>query len=156
MAPYLRPSRCRPLWLLVTFFFSLAHNICATEVGPEFDPYDVDDWELNYGYYPWRAFQSFDLIAPAPRKAVDSPACHDGLYTFITPRGYAIETPGNTILDNNGNLVWAQATDGQAYDFRVQEFMGEQYLSYWVGDDRVRGHGRGQYIMVCKIRRFNA
>ncbi|KAG9809618.1 hypothetical protein KCU63_g21494, partial [Aureobasidium melanogenum] len=30
----------------------------------------------------------------------------------------------------------------------VQEYKGDQYLTYWQGDDRVRGHGAGDYYML--------
>ena len=144
----------------ITFalLFTLASHVLADEVGPEFDPYDIEAWEINYGYYPYRTFQSFDLFAPAPRKAIDSPACHDGLYTFLTPRGLSISDPGNAILNNDGELIWAQSTGGQAYDFKVQDLLGKKYLSYWVGDDRIRGHGSGEYVMVrrCAIHKSPA
>ena len=136
---------------ILSVLLALASFAFADEVGLEFDPYDTEAWELNYGYYPWRTFQSSDLVAPAPRKAVDTPACHDGLYTFLTPRGFSISDPGTTILNNHGDLVWANATGGQAYDLMVQDVLGKKYLSYWVGDDRIRGHGDGEYIMVCVV-----
>ena len=134
--------------LLLLSLLALAYNAFADEIGPDFDPDDGEAYELAYGYYPYRTYQSFDLISPQIRKLVDSPACDDGLYTFLTPRGFSIWDPGNAILDNNGDLIWAKSTGGQAYDLRVQNFNGKQYLSYWAGDDRVRGHGMGDYFMV--------
>ena len=138
--------------LLLALLLALVHSTLSDEVGPEFDAFDVDAWEINYGFYPYRAFQSSDLEAPAVRRAVDTPACNDGLHTFITPRGYAVGKPGTAILDDKGDLVWGQITDGQAYDLAVQDFLGQKYISFWQGDDRVRGHGAGEYIMVRHTR----
>jgi hypothetical protein len=133
---------------------SLIHTCTlAFDVGTEayFDPDDGEAWELNYGYYPYRSYQTTDLISPQFRNMVDSPQCHDNRYTFFTPRGFSISAPGPMIVDSHGELVWAKSTEGQAYDFKVQEYKGEQYLTYWQGDDKVRGHGAGDYYMVCFI-----
>ena len=51
-------------------------------------------------------------------------------------------------MDSHGKLIWAKSTEGQAYDFKVQEYKGEQFLTYWQGDDKVRGHGAGDFYMV--------
>lgn len=120
----------------------------ADDVGLDWDPEDGEAWELDYGYYPFKSYQTTDYISPAFRKLVDSPQCYDGLYTFFTPRGYSIEAPGPMIVDNTGELVWAKSTDGQAYDLVMHEIKGEQYMTYWIGDDRIRGHGQGDYYMV--------
>ena len=134
---------------LLPLLLTLAQYVFADEIGPDFDPDDAEAWEINYGYYPYRTYQSFDLISPQVQTYTQSPECHDDRYTFFTPRGYSISDPGPVILDNNGELIWTKSTDGnQAYDFVVQHYQGEKYLSYWVGDDKVRGHGAGDYYMV--------
>lgn len=127
---------------------TLAFDV-ATEAF--FDPDDGEAWELNYGYYPYRSYQTTELISPEFRSMVDSPECHDDQYTFFAPRGFSIEAPGPMIVDSHGELIWAKSTEGQAYDFKVQEYRGEQYLTYWQGDDRVRGHGAGDFHMVCFV-----
>lgn len=128
----------------------------ADDVGLDWDPEDGEAWELDYGYYPFKSYQTTDYISPAFRKLVDSPQCYDGLYTFFTPRGYSIEAPGPMIVDNNGELVWAKSTDGQAYDLVMHEIKGEQYMTYWIGDDRIRGHGQGDYYMVWRLHSYIA
>ena len=136
---------------LLFLSIALTHNtlVEATEVGPNFDPENANAWETEYGEYPFRAYQSFDLTSPQIRKIVESPACiDDHRYTFLTPRGYKVPEPGNLILNNNGDLVWAQSTGEQSYDLRTQDYLGKRYLSYWTGDDAIRGHGEGQYHMV--------
>ena len=56
------------------------------------------------------------------------------------------------ILDAAGSLIWSKHFDndfgGQAYDLKVQKYHGEQYLTFWLGDDTVRGHGWGHYYML--------
>lgn len=56
------------------------------------------------------------------------------------------------VLDRRGELVWAHHFEnkfgGQAYDFMVQNYKGEDYLTFWLGDDRVRGHGAGAYYLL--------
>ncbi|KAG9576361.1 hypothetical protein KCU97_g13768, partial [Aureobasidium melanogenum] len=125
--------------------FTLAHDVGAEGY---FDPSDGEAWELNYGYYPYRSYQTTDLISPEIRTLVDSPECHDGRHVFFTPRGFSIAAPGPMIVDSRGELIWAKSTEGQAYDLKVQEYKGDQYLTYWQGDDRVRGHGAGDYYML--------
>lgn len=137
--------------LFQTLLLSLLASRCAVradDVGTDFDPEDGEAWELAYGYYPYQSYQTTNLISPAFRKVVDSPQCYDDLYTFFTPRGYSIEAPGPMIVDNDGELVWSKSTEGQAYDLVVHEIDGEQFLTYWIGDDRVRGHGQGDYYML--------
>lgn len=56
------------------------------------------------------------------------------------------------ILDAKGSMIWSKHFDnqfgGQAYDLKVQRYKGEDYLTFWLGDDRIRGHGAGEYYMV--------
>lgn len=134
--------------LLLLAFVSTRCAVRADEVEVDYDPADGEAWEINYGYYPYKTYQTTSLISPAFRKLVDSPQCYDDLYTFFTPRGYSISAPGPMIVDNRGELVWVKSTDGQAYDLVMHNINGEQFLTYWTGDDRVRGHGQGDYYMV--------
>lgn len=136
-------------YLLLGLVYFCVDAAQASKVKSDVDTLDALAYETEYGYYPYRTFHSSDVVAPFARKAVDSPECHDGMYTFITPRGDSVEHPSNVVLDDDGQLVWLQETiGGQPYNLRVQEFRGEQFLSYWVGDDNVRGHGQGEYIVV--------
>lgn len=133
---------------ILPIVLGLARCAFSNDVGQNFDPHNATAYELDYGEYPYRSYKSFDLISPQIFRNVFTPACKDGLYTFITPRGFAIDKPSNTILDTRGNLIWTQETDGQAYDLKPQTFQGKQYLSYWVGDDHMRGHGAGTYYLL--------
>jgi len=107
----------------------------------------------TFGYYPYRTYATVEEItSPQINFLQWDPRCDDGFYHFITPRGWSLSNPGPMILDNYGELVWSRHFDnkfgGQAYDFMVQTYQGQDYLTFWLGDDRVRGHGSGWYYMV--------
>ena len=114
--------------------------------------YDASVDGGSYGSYPAYDFVSSKLKAPRTNLLQWSPECDDGLNYFITPRGWSVAEPGPMILDGDGSMVWSQhfANDfgGQAYDLRVQEYRGEDFLTFWLGDDTVRGHGAGCFYMV--------
>lgn len=116
-------------------------------------PYDEAVDNGTFGYYPtWTYATETDIISPKTNWLQWSSECNDGLFYFITPRGWGIERPGPMILDWKGDLVWskhfANEWGGQAYDFMVQRYRGQGHLTFWTGDDRVRGHGSGSYMMV--------
>lgn len=122
--------------------------VYGDDVGLEYDPKDGEAWEVDYGYYPFKSYQTIDSISPAFRKLVDSPQCHDDDYIFFTPRGHSIQVPGPMIVDNDGELIWTIATDGQAYNLVAHDIDGQGFLTYWTGNDAVRGHGQGDWYMV--------
>ncbi|KAF2766214.1 hypothetical protein EJ03DRAFT_338494 [Teratosphaeria nubilosa] len=107
----------------------------------------------TFGYYPIRTYTTEDgLHSPETNFLQYDDQCDDGLYTFFTPRGWSLSDPGPMILDKYGELVWTQHTEngfgGQAYDFMVQQYRGESVLTFWLGDDRIRGHGSGWYYVL--------
>jgi len=141
------------LFFLLLQTLLIAQCARSDDIGPNFNADDGEPWELEYGYYPYKSYQTVDYISPQVRNLIDSPECHDDRYVMFTPRGYSIQAPGPMILDNDGDMVWAKSTEGQAYDLVVHDYKGAQYLTYWIGDDRVRGHGQGDYYMVgCTTR----
>ncbi|KAJ5546578.1 hypothetical protein N7494_004163 [Penicillium frequentans] len=100
-----------------------------------------------YGFYPTRKYVSFEYESPAVELATWSPRCSND-YTFMAPHGNAVENPGAMILDSLGNLVWMmKPRSDKIQDFRVQEYLGEQYLTYWHGKAD-GGHGRGAWSML--------
>lgn len=130
-------------WVLV-FLFNLAICVHAGDV-PEYSE-ALDNG--TYGYYPIRTYATSVATSPQTNFLQHSEECDDGLYYFITPRGWSLTNPGPMILDYDGELIWSADYGGQAYDFMVQKYLGEEYLTFWLGDDRVRGHGSGFYYMV--------
>ncbi|KAI6844305.1 hypothetical protein KC367_g7746 [Hortaea werneckii] len=116
------------------------------------------------GSYPVKKGISSKLAAPETNSLRWSPECDDGRYHFVTPRGWKVPRPGPMILDAKGSMIWSQHFDnefgGQAYDLKVQRFKGEDHLTFWLGDDRIRGHGAGEYYMLNSsydvVRRIKA
>jgi hypothetical protein len=57
----------------------------------------------------------------------------------------------------SGDFIWAsQHHYGQVYNFQVQQYKGEPYLTFWAGNDAVDGHGAGHYYMVCVLPKYSA
>ncbi|PNS15131.1 hypothetical protein CAC42_2360 [Sphaceloma murrayae] len=52
------------------------------------------------------------------------------------------------MYNDQGEAIWVEETEGQAYDLKAQEIEGKYYLTYWQGDDRVRGHGSGEWVVL--------
>lgn len=100
-----------------------------------------------HGLYPTRHYTSFDLDSPDVEVALWDDRCSDG-YVFIAPHGPPIEGSRPLILDARGNLVWTFPTDKPSTDFKVQEYRGEKFLTFWHGTS-MHGHGLGSYTMVC-------
>lgn len=135
---------------LLVFLSHLA--ACLASSPPPGYNAKVDNGSL--GYYPIRTYATAeDVTSPQTNFLRWSERCEDGLLYMITPRGYSLSNPGPMILDARGDLVWAKHFEnhfgGQAYDLMVQRYQAEDYLTFWLGDDRVRGHGSGFYYMVC-------
>ncbi|GAM39984.1 hypothetical protein TCE0_034r11978 [Talaromyces pinophilus] len=103
----------------------------------------------NIGPWPTQHFKSSDIRAPILNFVRYGQACRDGLHTFIAPRGSDVYTPGPMILDQNGHLVWFKPM-GQTYNMNVQTYKGQNYLTFWSGDDSIVGHGEGTYYMLNK------
>jgi hypothetical protein len=139
--------------------FTLIASAVANNVGYNYSPltfdpdtgittFDANSWENKYGPYPFHSYRSSNLTSPAVRKASNSIECYDDSLIFLSPRGFRVPNPAVTILDNHGRLVWSQNVKGQAYNLKVQEYKGEQVLTYWVGDDAVGGHGEGHFYVL--------
>ncbi|GMG43718.1 unnamed protein product [Aspergillus oryzae var. brunneus] len=93
------------------------------------------------GAHPVTKYESFDLASPEPNILKWDPRCEDK-YVFLSPRGHFYPHPGPLIFDNKGDLVWMEDRFGMVMDFRVQRYRGEDYLTFWVGeDDGTRGLG---------------
>lgn len=123
----------------------------ARQPPPQYS-FELDNGSL--GNYPIRTYATAENItSPQTNFVTWTDQCDDGRLYMITPRGHSLSNPGPMILDPHGELVWANHFDnqfgGQAYDLKVQTYQGDDYLTFWLGDDAVRGHGAGFYHMVC-------
>ncbi|KAJ5702665.1 hypothetical protein N7488_010213 [Penicillium malachiteum] len=99
------------------------------------------------GQYVSQHYSSFGAPGPVLNYWEKSPACDDGLYTIISPRGGSVSHSGPMILDNDGHMVWFRDYKS-AYNANVYTYKGEKYLTFWAGDDLVRGHGEGTLYML--------
>lgn len=108
------------------------------------------------GPYPTRSYKTIkeEVKVPVANFLKWSPECDDGMVYFITPRGRSLfHKSGPMILGSRGELIWTQHFDnrfhgGQAYNFQVQPYRGEDHLTFWIGEDRIKGHGAGQYYLL--------
>ena len=102
----------------------------------------------DLGRYVTQSYKTTKEIAPRFNINLPFTNCDDGSYIFIAPRGWV---PDATlyIIDAEGNMVWTLDKQfGEVYNFAVQEYKGEPYLTFWAGNDAVGGHGAGSYFMV--------
>jgi hypothetical protein len=127
---------------------SYTHQATAEDVGASFDTKNIQAYEHDFGSYPYKTFESSDLMSPVLRRPYDSPHCYDDNYIFLAPRGYEVPHPAVMIMNNAGEMIWEHYVEGQGYNLKVQEYQGEQVLTFWVGDDSIGGHGEGDYYMV--------
>ncbi|TVY80467.1 hypothetical protein LSUE1_G004431 [Lachnellula suecica] len=129
------------------FFVAALHFIYARadfSVFTNDDAYDA----AEYGLFPIQTYTSTDLVSPRLNILQSSPECDASLFTFLSPRGGAVSDATATILDQSGHLVWTIGGYDQIYNLMVQEYLGEQYLTFWAGNDAVGGHGAGFYYML--------
>lgn len=121
---------------------------CQADQAPFYADSKYNDAE--YGFYVTQTFKSSPQVTGVPVVNFMEPftRCDDGSYLLITPRGKVAEsTP--MILDVNGSLVWAATKKyGQVYNLQVQSYKGQEYLTFWAGDDTVGGHGVGTHYML--------
>jgi hypothetical protein len=114
------------------------------DIGPYIQ--DVRYDHGNIGPYPSQSYKSSQLVSPRVNILKDDPRCRDGSHIFFNPRGGKVASPGPMIVEEDGTLVWASqgyANSKNTYGLDVQEYRGEKYLTFWAGDDGVRGHGEG-------------
>ena len=128
-----------------------------TPTNAESPPYFEDNAydEGSCGGYPVQKYYSSDAIAPHTNTLQESLECDTSLLTFLSPRGYSDEArnPRAVILDSTGSLVWSSGWDGkQIYNLRAQRYKGNDYITFWAGNDAVGGHGAGHYYMVRALQ----
>ncbi|CAG8405159.1 unnamed protein product [Penicillium salamii] len=115
----------------------------------------------QYGAWPLQSYLSSRASGPILNYWNRSEACEKESYTLIAPRGDSVRHTGPMILDQNGNLVWFKEYP-TTYNLNIQSFRGENYLTFWAGNDGMGGHGDGilymlnsRYEEVYKIRGVN-
>jgi hypothetical protein len=98
------------------------------------------------GIYPTQRYESVDFFSPSPKITQWDSRCDDG-NILLSPRGKAVPRPGPVMLDAKGNLIWMEDRFGQAMNFQVQKYKGQDYLTFWRGTDHA-AHSNGSYVLV--------
>lgn len=127
----------------------IAADAPILESAEEAQLYDESKW----GAYPYTRYSSSTILAPRLlRREWNPDRCQEGgQYYFFAPHGYLVTRGGPTIFDVNGNMVWfANHLHTTTYNFGVQTYKGEQYLTWWYGNNVWRDHGKGNYYMVWR------
>lgn len=101
-----------------------------------------------YGEVPTKGFRTFNKLSPVTNILQYNPVCDDGKYIMLAQRARGVRFPGPVILNANGSLVWTNDQYRQPYNLQVQKYKGDNYLTFWAGNDGVVGHGSGTYYMV--------
>lgn len=138
-----RMSGGSPLQAVLLALLTLSAN---ADVDPFYHSTRYDSGRA--GHWPSQEFTSDHAVtAPIVNFVRYGEQCQDGLYTFISPYGGSVPTPGPMILDQDGHLVWTKSF-GSTYNMNMQNYKGEDFITFWVGNDDVSGHGEGIYYMV--------
>ncbi|GAA6009171.1 hypothetical protein JCM10207_004294 [Rhodosporidiobolus poonsookiae] len=101
---------------------------------------------------PAQSFYSEPDLAPPEqnRLTYDASKASDN-YTFLSYRSTAEGAqPAPLIMDNNGSLVWSGYDAGytNSMDLRVQQYKGEDVLTFFQGDFFSGGYGNGSWYML--------
>ncbi|KIW48627.1 uncharacterized protein PV06_01197 [Exophiala oligosperma] len=135
-------------WLLQFVIPSLmVLAVSSAEQGAFSNNKSYDQGE--YGNFVAQQYHSTSIKAPRPNVYEKAGSCpDDGLLVMLSLRGFAVPQAGPMILDSRGSLVWMDANYVQPYNLQVQTYRDEQFLTFWAGDDGVKGHGSGLYYML--------
>ncbi|KAI1359015.1 Arylsulfotransferase-domain-containing protein [Xylaria arbuscula] len=128
--------------------------------------YDVFSSSLSYelgfyGLYPTANFKTSELAAPLLSFSTwDEQKCSDGYYLFAL-KGKLVSDTAATIFDSHGELVWADDSYGVVFNLEIQEYQGENYITFWSSPEGSNhGYGRGTYYMLDSsyqlYRKFDA
>ncbi|OJJ50683.1 hypothetical protein ASPZODRAFT_148133 [Penicilliopsis zonata CBS 506.65] len=109
---------------------------------------DLTWYDLGlYGFAPARSYNSFEYESPRFEFLQTDARCSRD-YLFLAPRGDSIPEPAGMIVDPEGELVWRNfGLQGITQDFRVQTYRGENFLTFWVGEER-DGRKQGSWYML--------
>ncbi|KAJ5758999.1 hypothetical protein N7520_006155 [Penicillium odoratum] len=143
----LGPRRLLPALLLGIGGFILFYLVVLPQILRFRFRFGMSRYDLGFsGFGPSRTYHSFEEEAPIVEISPAGAQC-DQRYTFLAPRGDSVRHPGPMILDAQGELVYKKYNWGTTQDFKVQHFKGEDYVTYWQGDEE-DGHGRGSWYML--------
>lgn len=136
-----------PYSLASIFTFACLSSVSFADLAPH-NQSTLYDYGL-FGAYPHQNFVTVDYEAPRVNIKQWSDQCDDGKYVLLTPRGRSVPNPGPMLLDSKGSMVWSGKDFGMASDLKVQQYRGQDYLTFWTGRDDGT-HGYGFYHMVSR------
>ncbi|KAI9373531.1 ASST-domain-containing protein [Aspergillus egyptiacus] len=130
--------------MLCPFLLSLASSLSLVHASDLIYP-EPD----GSGLWPTKIYRSTSVLGPYVYFTARDSACDDDEYTFLSPRGEGVAVRGPTILGQNGELVWSsQFKYERAYNLDVHTYKGQDYLTFWAGDENDNGHGDGTIFML--------
>lgn len=139
---------------LITFILALLAALPFISADrPVFGVEEAEDYDRGkYGGTPEEKFHTVDIPAYRMlRRTWDEEQCASDDKFFLGIRGRRLWHTAPVIYDNAGHQVWYTEGFKPTYNFKTQLYKGEQYLTWWAGDDD-GGHGSGYYYMVgCKV-----
>jgi len=136
-------------------FLSLLLWCFTAQAQPHTDDYWTDYESGALGKYPQVTYKSSRISTPLVRVRKWNESCDPHGYVLMSPHGERIADNKLILLDSKGNLVWWQQEQGAVHNIQVQQYRGNDYITYWVGDDEFWGHGAGYYKMVCICSRLS-
>lgn len=129
----------------VAFWILASTSLKASLVAAQ--SIDWDQYESgSLGDYPQTTFKTTNIGSPLVH-VTKQKATVDDEYVLLAPQGDRIRANKALLLDQNGHAVWQHEERGTIKSFEVQTYRGDDYLTFWVGDDNFYGHGRGYYKM---------
>ena len=112
-------------------------------------------YELGfYGGSPSQTYVSNGLSSPRISTRKYDDACDRG-YTFLSFNGDSIQTKGPAILNADNELIWKAEQFGASTNVKLQNYKGEQFLTFWAGH-KSGSKGRGVYYLVSLHKSWNA
>ena len=100
------------------------------------------------GTYPVQQYVSMSLQPPEVQVTKWDDRCgSEGAVLLISPRGVSVPHPGPVVLDTQGNLIWMEGKFGQAMNLQVQQYKGQDFITFWSGSSH-GPHSNGSYYMV--------
>lgn len=142
---------------IILLLFAVLQYVVADP--PVIPPEQVEDYDIGqFGHIPTTKLNSTKGVSQQlARRVWDSETCdRPNQYYFIGIHGIMVGHAGPEIIDNDGHQVWFGKGYQATYNFRMQSWRGEQYLTWWSGHDQVRGHGEGYYYMVRRSGSLHA
>ena len=103
--------------------------------------------EEKFGKRPQQTFHSSDIKTPLFQVNTFKPRATEGSpYFFATPSVKDQKSGVQIFSRKDLSLVYAQTGYHSTNNFRMQEYNGKQYLTFWQGEP-APGHGLGQGVL---------